>query len=348
MQHRQVAVIGKGDVVNVNSPFDIFQCFRVGLVLHIGLRTHNLHKSVQAREAVGEQLREIAQLAHGIHKGRNIQVEGDEIPVVHLATHDVVAAEAHDNDVQQAQKKFHAAVKQSHGLVEFPLGGLVDFICRVEPADFRRLVGKCLGGADTGQAALNLLIDVARLFLGAHRGPGHPPAHSHGHRQKHRDGHRHHQRQLPPNGQHHRQGTQNGQAAGEQVLRAVVGKLRQLEQVGGQPGHELAGAVAVVVVKAQLLHMGEQVRADVRLHPDAEGMAVVGDYIVEKRAQHIAQRHRQHDEKEGSVELVGKQVVQSLPGNQREGQINGGNTHGTAQVDGKQALVIAEVMEEDG
>ena len=61
----------------------------------------------------------------------------------------------------------------------------------------------------------------------------------------------------------------------------------------------------------------EQVFADVRLHPDAEGMSVVGYYIIKEGAQQVASRHRQHNQEEGAVELVREQIVQRLPGNQR-------------------------------
>ena len=46
----------------------------------------------------------------------------------------------------------------------------------------RLLVGKGLGGADAGQTAFDLLIDVARLFLGCCGCSRHPLAHSHGYR----------------------------------------------------------------------------------------------------------------------------------------------------------------------
>ena len=74
------------------------------------------------------------------------------------------------------------------------------------------------------------------------------------------DHHRHHQCQLPLDAEHHHQRTHDGQGAGEQILRAVVGQLRQFEQVGGQPAHHLTGAVLVVEIEAQLLHVAEQIR----------------------------------------------------------------------------------------
>ena len=127
----------------------------------------------------------------------------------------------------------------------------------------------------------------------------------------------------------------------------MVSKLRQLEQIGGEPGHELAGAVLVIVVAAELLHMGEQILADIRLHPDAEGVTVIGHDVVEEGAQHIAGRHQHHNPEEHAVGLVGQVVVQSLPGNQREGHVDSRHAHGAAQVNGKQPPVVAKIVKKD-
>ena len=67
----------------------------------------------------------------------------------------------------------------------------------------------------------------------------------------------------------------------EQILRPVVGQLRQFKQVTGQAAHQLAGAVAVVEVEAQLLNVAAQIAADIRLHADAEGVAPVGHHEVQ-------------------------------------------------------------------
>ena len=347
VEHRQIAIIGEGHVLHVDLSPGICQLPCVRLVLNRRLRAHDLHEPIQSREAVGEQLGEIAQLAHGVYKGGNIQVEGDQVPIVHFAAHNVVAAEADDQHIEHTQEELHAALEHAHGLVKAPLGGFEGLVGGLEPLAFRRLVGEGLGRPETGQAAFDLLVDVAGFLLGNGRGPGHPAPHGHGHRQKNRDGQGHHQGQLPADGGHHRQSTQNGQHAGEQILRAVVGKLRQLEQVGGEPGHELAGTVPVVVVTAKLLHVGKQVFPDIRLHPNAEGMAVVGHDVIEERAQHIAGRHQSHDPEEHAVGLVGQIVIQGLPGDQGKGHVNERHAHGTAQVDGEEPPVISEIMKKD-
>ena len=92
----------------------------------------------------------------------------------------------------------------------------------------------------------------------------------------------HHQRQPPLHGKHDGQCADNRDGRDEQVLRAVMRQLRHLKQVRGQAAHQLTRAVLVVKIKAQLLHMAEQVPSDVRFHADAEGMAPVAHHEIEQ------------------------------------------------------------------
>ena len=347
VKHIQIAAVGEGDFVHGNLAPGFAQALGVGGVLNGGLRGHDFHETLQTGEAVGEHLGEAAELAHGVDKRGDIQVEGDQVPVVHFPLHHIVAAEADDHHVQAAQEKLHAAVEQTHGFVELPLGGFVDFIGSVEPGPLHIGIAEGFGGADAGEAALNLLVDVTGFLFGCGGGPAHPGAQGHDHHQENGNHQSHHHRQFPADGNHHRQGAADGQNGGQQILRPVVGQLRQLEQVAGQPGHQLAGAVLVVKIKAQILHMAEQILPDVRLYPDAEGVAVICHNEVQKRAQYITDHHRRHDEKEGAEHPVGKQVIQGAAGDQREGQINPGDAHGTQDIQGKKFFVVAEVVQKN-
>ena len=347
VKHRQIGVVGKGNMVDPDFTPDVFQFLRVWLILHGGFGAHDLHEAVQARKAVGKRLGEVGELAHGADKRGNIQAEGQQVTVVHFPLHDIITAEADDNDIQTAQKELHAAVEHAHCLVERPLGGFEFRIGRVKTGGFHRLVGEGFRGADAGKAAFNLLIDVADLLLCRGGRPPHPAAHGHCHRQKHRNGQRHDHGKLPANGRHHDERPQNGQHGSDQILGAVVGKLRQLEQIGGQPRHQLTGAVAVIEIHAQLLHMAEQVTADVRLHPDAEGMAVIRHNIIQKRPQNIAHRHNDHDGKERAVHLVGQHLIKRTAGHQREQQVDGRDSHSAGHIGGKQPSMVLEVAQEN-
>ena len=145
-----------------------------------------------------------------------------------------------------------------------------------------------------------LMVPVLTLAGGAHL-----PAAAQGYGQQDRQQHQQYQRQLPAQGEHHRQRAHDGHQGDEQILRPVVGQLRQFKQVAGQAAHQLAGAVAVVEVEAQLLNVAVQIAADIRLHADAEGVAPVGHHEVQRRAQHIGGHHHRHDDA-GDEERAGQ------------------------------------------
>ena len=124
-------------------------------------------------------------------------------------------------------------------------GGFEHIIGLIEALLLPAFIAEGLGGADAGQARLDFGVDGAGFLLGRPGGPAHGPAAAQHHQQKHGDNQRHHQRKTPLDGKHHCQCADDGDSGDEQILRPVVGQLRQLEQVAGQAAHQLAGTVLV-------------------------------------------------------------------------------------------------------
>ena len=172
--------------------------------------------------------------------------------------------------------------------MELALGVLIDVVGFVKATDLQILIGKGLGCTHTGKATFYLGVDIAGSLLHSGRGLAHPFAQQYHHQQKHRDHKSYHQSKPPLDDAHDDQGTDDGQNRGDQIFRAVVGKLCDLKKVGGQAAHQLAGAVAVIEVEIQALQVTEQISTNVRLHPDAEGMTVIADDILQERPNQIA------------------------------------------------------------
>ena len=93
--------------------------------------------------------------------------------------------------------------------------------------------------------------------------------------------------------------------------------------------------------------MGKQILADIRLYPDAEDMSKIGHDKIQHAAQHIAQQHCDHNNKECPVHLVGQHIVQCAPGYQRKRQINAGYGHSAQNIHKEQSLVILKIAQED-
>ena len=238
-------------------------------------------------------------------------------------------------------------MEHTHCLVEFPLGVSKNAIGGIKTGNFHILVGKSLGRAHTGKAAFDLRIDMGRLFLDPPGGIAHPTAHNH--HQCRKDGHHqaYHQRQFPLEEGHGNNRTDHGQTGGQQIFRAMVGQLCDVIQISGQPAHQLTGAVLVVKIEAHFLHVPKQIPANVRFHPDAKGVTVVGNDVIQKRPDQVADAHHRHHNKEDLIQRLGEHFVQSLTGHQGENQVNRGNEHRAENVHCKQALMFCKICQKN-
>ena len=127
----------------------------------------------------------------------------------------------------------------------------------------------------------------------------------------------------------------------------MVGQLRDVKEVRGQAAHQLARAVAVKVAEAQILHVPEQVLADVRLHPDAEGVAPVGDDIVEERPQGKRGEHDDHDGEKHPIVLLRQQIIHGHAGDEGKGQVDQRNEKGAEHIHKEQLAVGLEIVEKN-
>ena len=127
----------------------------------------------------------------------------------------------------------------------------------------------------------------------------------------------------------------------------MVGQLCDIKEVCGQTAHELSGAVAVIVVKGQLLHMAEQVSADIRLHQDAKGMPPVADYIRQHRPQQKSCEHHCHYREKGPVGAFRKQLMHAPARYRRKCQVNQRDHQRTDKVHGEQLPMRPEIGEKN-
>lgn len=176
-----------------------------------------------------------------------------------------------------------AALNRPMALVELPLGGLVGIVGGIKLAQFRLLIGKGLGRADSGQPGLNVGIDDGGLLLDPGGSLTHGAAAPPHHQEKDRQNQGNHQSQPPLNGEENDEGTHNGHTGNEDILRTMVGQFRNIKEVRRQPAHQLPGAIAVKIVKGQLLHVAKQIPADICFHQDAEGMPPISNDVGKDR-----------------------------------------------------------------
>ena len=337
-EHRLgVRAVTEADVIHLDVPLHRSDIPGVGGVGDLRLHPHELHEPFEARHALHELLHKGGELTDGGDEGGDIEGKGDQVDIVHPAPHDEEAAGRDDQDRHQAHGQLHPRVVDRHGPVVAPLGPPELGVGPLELVDLGVFVGKGLGGAHTRDGGLKVPVDARQLpfYLGGclH----HPFALPH----REEDEERHHgkddESQLPTNGKHDAEGPRQGDDGDEQVLRAVMGQLRDLEQVAGDPAHKLAGAVLVIKGKGQVLHMGKEIGADIRLDAHTQQVSPIGDDEGEHALEHIGQQQHGHEGEEGTVQAPGQQLVECVTGN-----------HGEQQVHQADAQRADHVQQEDG
>ena len=280
VKHRKIAVIRKADVLEIDFALDMRQLQCAGRVLQGRFGAHDLREALESRRAVGEKLGEVRELSDGVYKGRDVEAEHQKIRVIELIFHDEVAAHRDDCDGKKAHEQLHGAHENTHFAVEALFGDLECVVGAAELFALERFVRKGLRRAHAGKARLDVGVDVPNALLDLARGLPHLFAPQQNGRKEDRKNHADDKRQPPFGAEHDDERAGDRNERDEKVLRAVVGKLGDFKKVAREPAHELAGAVLVKVVEAELLHMAEESFSDVGLDADAECVAPVGDNVI--------------------------------------------------------------------
>ena len=342
-----VPLVGEGHVLYVDAARHGPQLQSAGLVVQVGLQAHELHEAGQARDAVDEHLREAGEAAHGVDEGAGVQAEGDEVHVVHLAVHDEPPAHGDHRNGHDAGEKLHAAHEPAHGLVALLLGALEALVGALELGRLRVLVGEGLGRAHPGDAGFHVRVDAGHVGLHVLGGADHTNPVEVDDHQEHRDQDQHHQGKPPLDGEHDGNRAHQGHAGDEDVLRTVVSQLCDVEELSGDTAHEVAGAVFVVEAEGQRLQVVKEVLADIRLHQHAEGVAPVGDHVLQSGAQEVGGHHDHHHGEERLIPALRDQIVHAHPGDIGEGQVDEGDHQRAGHVQEEESQMGLEIAEKD-
>ena len=123
----------------------------------------------------------------------------------------------------------------------------------------------------------------------------------------------------------------------------MVGKFCNFKEVARKPGHEVSGPHAVEEVEVQGLDMFEQVCPDIRLHPDAEGMAQIGHDVVAEGPERIEDKDNAHDHEKCLEGLVRKKLIHGIAGHRGESKLDGRCDYSADHVDYKELHMGFEI-----
>ena len=340
------AVVGEAYVVERDIAADAADIDCVRGIDDLGLGAHDLKEALEAGGALHVDLGKLREPAHWIDECRNVQRESYEVYVAEAVVHDKHSADGNDHDGHDTGRELHAAHERAHGFVVFLFRTAVHVVCRVEFLLFKLLVGKCLCRAHAGNAVFKRGVDDAHLALDLHVRVLHLHAAFEREPQAQRQQHRKHKRQLPVYREHDDHRTDNCQRADDYILRAVVCKLGNLEQIAGEPAHECAGAVFVVKSEGQRLHVTVQILAHARLDIDAHAVAEDGDDIVQHRLEHIRRRKDSHDDEKRLVHALRQVGLHTAFRHIRKRKVDRRDQHRAYRIDDKQLFLAHYVCDE--
>ena len=193
---------------------------------------------------------------------------------------------------------------------------------------------------------LNIAVDRAqRLLLLLEADPAAAADVFH-HQQHQRQKHKGNQRQNPVQIQHHANGTQKGQGAGNQAGEAVIQHFRNGVDVVCEAAHQVAGLVRVKIPQRQLLHPAEQIAADGchgtlgNVHHDAG----IGKGAQRRQAEGTAQQHQHPDQ---AREIAGQDIIVDNGLEKEAAQNRGGAAeHQTHGYQHQRALIAGHIAQQ--
>ena len=122
-----------------------------------------------------------------------------------------------------------------------------------------------------------------------------------------------------------------------------MSQFTHLKQVAGHTGHDPAGLMVIVEPEGQLLQMAEQILPHLRLHLDADQMAVILNEIPKQHSDDIQNQHSHAGDNDRGVHLLGNVDIEHLVGHYRVDHANDRNKKGGQHIQ-KQHFFVGLVV----
>ena len=279
-----VVVILEAYVVERHVALDNADVLGVRRIADLDGRVHDLKEAFHAAHAALKLLRKLHDAVNGIDERCDIQKVRHKLRGVDSAVHHEDGARNDDHDIHEAVKKFIGGFKAAHVHVAQTLDVVKALIALFKLLFFKRLVREGFHHAHAKQAVFHLRVDLAELLALAAELRLHSLIEEHGGRQHKRQHRKDNQRQRHTHRAQNHKCADDLDARNEKFLRTVMRKLRDVEQVSRDAGHELTDLRVVKIRERELLQVCEHVAAHVGLNLCAHDVA---DRRHEERCAHV-------------------------------------------------------------
>ena len=235
----------EGDVFEDNVAFDVLERYCAFAVLDLRLDVHDLHESLEAGVAVLELLGKVNEDADRFCEGVDIEQERDEVRDLDEALGDQDAARDNYCDVDQEDEGGHAGVEETKVEVAVLLGLQEGVVAFFELGALDVFVSEGFDDADTGEIVLDPGVDLCDLGTVLAEGAAHLLIEKIDEEEHYRDKDEGCGREVFADTEEDHESADYLDAGYDDVLRAVVEELGDLEQVAGDPAHELTDFLVV-------------------------------------------------------------------------------------------------------
>ena len=255
------------------SPLDV-QRFGTRLVKNIHTGVHYLEKAFHSSHALLELLGKLHQPADRGDQCADIHHVSYQVSGLDFAIdHEQGACHQH-HQIHQTVKQTVGGLKTTHIEVAVPLDIVEDLVALFKLLLLQLFVGKGFHNAHAQKAILHLGVNLSQLDALATELLFHFMVEICGCNDNQRHHGKHDQRQPYIDAAEDHERTNDLDSRDEKFLGAVMGKLRHIEQIGGDTGHDLPDLRIVKIVERQLLQMiehgGTHIGFDFRAHNMAD------------------------------------------------------------------------------
>ena len=333
-----ILIIGIGDIPELDMAG---QDSRVPGVRGVGLRLfiHDLAEALEAGDAVFELLHEVDEGHDGIDEHIDGDDEGAVIPELNLAPIEEEAAGDEDHDIEDIRDEGVAGMEAAHGVIGIPAGEAEPAVALLKLLLLLVRVGEGLGDPDAADGAFQGGVDIRHGRPGIPEGLAHLAAEGPGDDHEEGDAGEDDEGEPDIDGAEIDEGDHDADDGDDDILRAMVGQLADIEEVVGHAGHDLAGLMGVIEAIGKGLQMGKHIRAHPGLHIDAHHMALILNEVIQEHLDQIKAEEGDAIDDHEAVVAIGNEVIEHEAGDHGIHDADQGHQEGRAHVHGEEAEV---------
>src|SRR5699024_1071261 len=255
IQDNFVIFIAERYIIVGNISLRILNRNSIFFIDNFRFRLDNIQETSETGQSLLDHFRQFHEHLDRADKNTDVQGVHGKICRRHFTEGNEDAAGCQSDQVHKPLEKCISALECSHGTIVILLGEKEVFIPFVEFSALNIFISKRLNDPNAFQRILKGSVDVADFAAVVQEGCLHPLILVSAENDHKNDDSCQNQSQFPLNQKQEDEGTDTLYHRDEQVFRSVMGKFRDIKQVGYQTTHHLSCIILVIIRKRKIFIM---------------------------------------------------------------------------------------------